>query len=100
MWSVFHKCSFALLSSHQNPPGEDGGGSAEAESGGYVPSTGSEVGDDDTDGNTVSDESSNAEEGPLRCEKFEENFDTNSLWECYLCNELYCQRCLGVSRGE
>lgn len=50
--------------------------------------------------NTVSDESSNAEEGPLRCEKCEEDFDTNSLWECYLCNELYCQRCLGVSRGE
>ncbi|CAM9946802.1 unnamed protein product [Ectocarpus sp. 4 AP-2014] len=29
----------------ENPPGEDGGGSAEAESGGYVPSEGSDAGD-------------------------------------------------------
>lgn len=83
------------LSSHQNPPGVDGGGSAEAESGGYVPSEGSEDGDDDTDGDTDSYESSNAEEGPLRCEKCEEGFDTDSLWECDLCIELYCRDCLG-----
>lgn len=77
--------------SHQNSSAEDGDGS----SGGYVPrdtgeaSEGSEAGDDHTDGDAGSDE-----EGQLRCEKCENDFDADSLRECALCNELYCQDCL------
>lgn len=81
------------LSSHQNSSAEDGGGG----SGGYVPSEaseGSEAGDDHTDGDADSDEFSDAGEGPLRCEKCEADFDADSLRECALCNELYCQDCL------
>lgn len=78
------------LSSRQDSSAEDGGGG----SGGYVPSDASESGDDDTDGGTDGDDFSDAEEGPLRCEKCKADFDADSLRECALCNELYCQDCL------
>lgn len=86
------------LSFRQNSSAEDGGGGSG--SGGYVPSDASEAseaseaGDDDTDGDADSDEFSDAGEGPLRCEKCEADFDADSLRECALCNEVYCQDCL------